>query len=308
MATALGHRRAWPLCVLGLFCGGLSSAVAGDPAEFTYRSSVNEVRLNFSVVDQNNHGVATLQASDFAVVDKDVIVRKFQSFARSDWKKLEVAILIDNSESVTPSSRKEIPDIANLVSETAGIPDENFSIFSFHDVEPLLLCAGDCRGSGAVERLAAGRAGGLTPLFDTIVFASEFLAKRVDDHAEKILIVISDGADTVSRNSGADAVDAALRHDVRLDCIDVHRPFELSRGSVVLESLANATGGRYFSTADGVRHAMNVILEDFRASYEIRYRLPSHIYGFHAVRILPTHDRNLQFRSRSGYYYPNQVP
>ncbi len=308
MAIALAHRRAWALCVLVLLCGGLSSAVAGDPGEFTYRSSVNEVRLNFSAIDQNNHGVATLQASDFAVVDKDVIVRKFQSFVRSDWTKLEVAILIDDSESVTSHLRQEIADIVNLVSETAGIPDENLSIFSFHDVEPLLLCAGDCRGSAAVERLAAGRAGGLTPLFDTIVFAADSLAKRADDHAEKVLIVISDGADTVSRNSLADAVNAALRHDVRLDCIDVHRPADSPEGSAILRNLANATGGRYFSAAEGAAHAMNVILEDSRASYEIRYRLPSHTYGFHAVRILPTHDRNLQFRSRSGYYYPNQVP
>ena len=71
--------------------------MGGDRPEFTYRTNTTEVRLNFSAMDQNNHGVATLQANDFAVVDKDVIVRNFQSFTRSDWTKLEIAILVDTS-------------------------------------------------------------------------------------------------------------------------------------------------------------------------------------------------------------------
>ncbi len=120
-------------------------------------------------MDQNNHGVATLQPNDFAVVDKDVIVHNFQSFTRSDWTKLEIAILIDVSESVTPRFRQEIADVLNLVSQTPGIPDENLAMFSFHGLQPALLCAGDCRASRAAEQLPARRAGALTPLFDTIV-------------------------------------------------------------------------------------------------------------------------------------------
>jgi hypothetical protein len=70
-------------------------------------------------MDQNNRGVATLQASDFAVVDKDVIVRNFQSFTRTDWTKLQIAILVDGSESVRPRFRQEIADILELMSQTA---------------------------------------------------------------------------------------------------------------------------------------------------------------------------------------------
>jgi hypothetical protein len=295
MATLVPYRRPWPLCSLLLFCAGISPAIAGDPAEFTYRTNATEVRLNFSATDQNNHGVATLQASDFAVVDKDVIVRKFESFTRSDWTKLEIAILIDGSESVTPRFRHEIADVLDLISQTAGILDENLSMFSFHGLEPALLCAGDCR------------AGGLTPLFDTIVFASDFLSHRRDAHAEKVLVVFSDGADTISRNSLAAAIDAALRNDVQVDCIDLNQPSHSSEGAAVLRNLASTTGGHYFPPPDGAAHAVDVILEDFRASYTISYRLPSQASGFHRVRILPTHDLNLQFRSRSGYYFPNRV-
>ena len=69
MAVLLSCRRRWPLLSVVLFCAGLSISVASDPAEYTYCTNPTEVRPNFSAMDQNNHGVATLQASDFAVVD-----------------------------------------------------------------------------------------------------------------------------------------------------------------------------------------------------------------------------------------------
>jgi Mg-chelatase subunit ChlD len=180
-------------------------------------------------------------------------------------------------------------------------------MFSFHGLQPVLLCAENCRASRSAERLPAGRAGGLTPLFDAIVYASEFLSHQGDAHAEKVLIVFSDGVDTSSRNSLRDAVDASLRSEVQVDCIDVNQQSHSSEGAGVLRDLAGATGGGYFSPPNGAIRALNAILEDFRTSYSVTYQLPSRTPGFHPVRILPTHNLNLQFRSRSGYYYPNQV-
>ena len=305
MAILVPCRRRWLLVAVVLFCSGLSMGVIGDPAEFTYHSTTSEVRLNFSVTDQNNRGVATLQASDFAVVDKDVIVRNFQSFTRTDWTKLQIAILVDVSESVRPRFRQEMADILELVSQTANLPEENLFIISFEGSHPVVLCAGDCRGSHAVERLPA-HAQGITPLFDTIVYAANFLAQHGDAQAEKILVVLSDGEDNLSGNSLGDTINASLRDEVQLDCIDVNKA-GWSQGAVALYKLASASGGRYFPPPGAATHALNAILDGFRASYTVTYRLPSHASGFHTVRILPTHNLNLQFRSRSGYYYPNQV-
>jgi len=307
MAIPVSGRLPWQILSLLLFCTGISPAMAGDPAEFTYHSNVNEVRLKFSAADQQNHGVATLQASDFAVVDKDVIVRNFQSFTRSDWTKLEIAFLIDASESVTPRFRQETADTLQLFSQTSGVPDENLSIFSFQGREPTLLCAGECRASHTANLLPAMRAGGLTPLFDTVVFASDFLSHRGDARAERVLIIFSDGADTISRNSLRDAVDAALKNEIQIDCIDLNRSASSREGAVALYTLAGATGGQYFPPSHASADALDTILESFRATYTVSYRVPRHASGFHTVRILPTHNVNLQFRSRSGYYYPNQI-
>ncbi len=304
MAKPLPARRPWPLLAPLLFWSGVATGQAVDPVDFTFHANVTEVRITFSASDQNNHGVATLQARDFAVVDKDIVVRNFQSFALSDWTKFEIAMVVDSSESVTPRFRQEMAGLGELVSQTAGVPDHNLSIFTFHGPNPVLLCAGDCRTSGAVGQLATAGAGGLTPLYDTLVFAANFLSVHGDANAGKVLILFSDGADTISRNSLHDALEASLRSEVQLYCIDLNNPQESSPGAAVLRGLAGTTGGRYFPPSQASQ-ALQVILEGLHASYRVSYRIPSQASGFHTVRILPTHNLNLQFRSRSGYYYPN---
>jgi VWFA-related protein len=307
MATLLSCRRHWPLLMLLVFCTGISAGVAGDRPEFTYRASANEVRLTFSATDQNDHGVATLQPSDFAVVDKGFIVRNFESFSRSDWTKIDVALLLDSSQSVAPHFNQEVAGILEIMTQTSGIPDENLSMFSFKAQNPALLCFGDCRASHASEGLPARPSGSMTPLFDTVVFSSDFLAHHGDADAEKVLILFSDGLDTISRNSLGDAIDVATMSEVQIYAIDLNPSSTYSAGTAVLRKLAGKTGGRYFAARDGTAAALNALLEDFKASYTISYQIPGHIPGFHEVWILPTQNRNLQFRSRSGYYYPNHI-
>src|SRR5579871_3883183 len=151
MAIPLSARSIWPTLLLTMFLAGTAPAVSGDQPDLTYRTGTSEVRLTFSAADQNGHGVATLQASDFAVVDTGFIVRDFHSFTRSDYSKLEIAILIDSSESVSPHVRKEIADTVELLAQTSGVPEENISLLSFQDAKPALLCSENCRASGVAE-------------------------------------------------------------------------------------------------------------------------------------------------------------
>ena len=307
MATLLSCRRRWPLLMLLVFCMGISAGIAGDRPEFTYRTSATEVRLTFSAADQNDRGVATLQPTDFAVVDKGFIVRNFESFSRSDWTKIDVGLLLDNSQSVAPRFNQEVAGILEIMTQTSGIPDENLSMFSFNAQNPALLCFGDCRAAHASERLPARASGSMTPLFDTVVFSSDFLAHHGDTDAEKVLILFSDGLDTISRNSLGDAIDVATMSEVQIYAIDLNRSSIYSPGTAVLRKLAAKTGGRYFAASDGTAAAMNALLDGFKASYTISYRVPGRTPGFHEVWILPTQNPNLQFRSRSGYYYPNHI-
>jgi Ca-activated chloride channel family protein len=296
-------------CRLFLFllgCSGLALGVPGDAPEITCRANVAEVRLTFSATDRNNHGVSTLHQKDFAVVDRDLVVRDFQSFTRSESTELDVTVLVDTSESVTHRLRQEIANVLQVISPGAGIPEEDVSLVSFHGVNPSLICAGNCHASRALDRLPSAQAGGPTPLFDSVIFAADLLAQRGDPDARKILILFSDGDDTISRHSAADAMEAALASEVRIYAVGLENTTYPSPGTSVLQNLAGATGGRFFTAREGTSKVLDAVLEDAHASFTVTYKLPNHVAGFHLIRILPTHDLNLQFRCRRGYYYPSR--
>jgi Mg-chelatase subunit ChlD len=215
-----------------------------------------------------------------------------------------VVVLIDTSESVTPQLRREITDVVRMISPTAWIPEQNFSLVSFHGIKPNLICEGNCEAFRALERLPAVEAGGLTPLFDSVVFAADLFAQRGDPDTRKVLILFSDGEDTISRHSAADAMEAALAGELRIYAVGLESSAYPSPGSAVLENLAGTTGGRFFAAREGTSKVLDAVLEDAHATFTVTYKLPSRAPGFHPVRILPTHDLNLQFRCRRGYYYP----
>ena len=94
-------------------------------------------------------------------------------------------------------------------------------------------------------------------MFDT-VFASDFLSPGGDAHAQKVLILFSDGIDTISRSSFGNSVDASIRNDIPVDCIHLTLRSGSSPGADVLRGLG-ATGGRFPLPNDASR-TLNVIL------------------------------------------------
>ena len=101
--------------------------------------------MTFSTTDQNNRVIATVQPSDFAIVDQDLVVRDFRSFSRSEYTRLDVAVLVDASGSVTPKFHQELSNVVQLIAQSDGVPDESFSVISFRDLKPSVVCAGNCR-------------------------------------------------------------------------------------------------------------------------------------------------------------------
>jgi VWFA-related protein len=287
-----------------MVCGGFGQTAA-TPEVTTFRADVSEVRLAFSATDRNGRVLAAIQPNDFAVVDQDLVVRDFRSFSRTEYTRLDVAVLLDASGSMTPRFRRELSNVVQLIAQSDSVPEECFSVISFRDLKPKLVCEGDCRNLGAQAPLSALQSGGMTPLYDTIVFASRLLARHGDLHTRKLLIVFSDGADTISLNSLTDAVASALNDDIAIYSVDVSAEPHTSPGTLVLRGLAANTGGRYFPVETGVAKVLDAVLEDFRATYTVAYKLPNYSAGFHQVRILPTHDLSLQFYCRRGYYYPS---
>jgi VWFA-related protein len=290
------------------FSGIADRAVAQStitPAELTLRSSVAEVRMTFSTTDQNNRVIATLQPRDFAIVDQNLVVREFRSFTRSEYTRMDVAVLVDASGSATSQFQQEMATALQVVAPSDGLPDEALSLISFRDLKSTVVCDGNCRSLTAAQAFPKIASGGQTPLYDSIVFGARLLARRNDPHTRKILLLFSDGADTISLKSLTDALNSALDSDVAIYSIDISPAPHVHPGTLVLRNLSFYTGGRYLPVEAGPAKILDAVLEDFHAAYTVSYRLPNHASGFHLVRILPTHDLGLQFHCRRGYYYPS---
>jgi len=291
------------------FCGamvcGAFAETAAIASDATFRADVSEVRVSFSTTDENDRVVDTVLPSDFAIVDQDMVVRDFRSFIRSEYSQLDVVVLVDTSESITPRFQQELAKVLEIIHRTGGVPEESFSIVSFNDVKPVVVCEGNCGKLKLDEQFLIVKSGGLTPLYDSMVFASRMLGRVDDQHTRKILVLFSDGADTISLKSFTEAMDSALENDVAIYSVDVSREPHAARGTMALRSFSANTGGRYFPVEAGTGKIIDAILEDFHATYTVAYKLPNRAAGFHQVRILPTHNLSLQFHCRHGYYYPS---
>jgi VWFA-related protein len=281
---------------------------APDATTATYRSTVSEVSVTFFATDENNHPLSALQTEDFAVVDDGTVVRQFRSLTRSDETALDVVVAVDASESVTPRFQTAMNAVLRLVSQTDLANDDSISVLSFAGLQPSVICAGDCRAPAAGEKLRALTAAGPTPLFDTLAYGADFISSHHTQSARPVLVLFSDGDDSISKASFRDALQAITAGGTLLYAVDVSQPGSRSRGSLVLQQLAGATGGRYFSLGDGSANVLQAALDDLRASYVVTYSLPNPAVGFHSLRILPKHNLSLRFHCRSGYYYGTSIP
>jgi len=279
-------------------------AQTADAPDPMYRSEVKEVRLTFFATDQHNDSVDTIVKSDFAVVDSDGVIRDFRSFGRSPETKLDLVVLIDCSESVLPRFQQEISDVLQLIGQSRWIADDKISLVSFRDSVPAMICSGDFRDSPLESRLATLDAGGQTPLYDAVELAGKLLQRRRDPAIRPVILLFSDGQDTISRTSAMDALASVLSADAPIYSVDLDSS-HLSKGTSVLRAFSSATGGRYLRVQDGGAKVLGALLDDLHSAYLLTYALPNQTAGFHPVRILPTHNLDLRYRCRRGYFYDN---
>jgi len=305
----LSHRQGWSLAlVASLFPCVFITGSANDAPVATYHTGASEVRVTFFATDQNNQLVDTVVKDDFAVVDGGMVIRDFRSLTRSNETALDVVAVVDTSESVAPRFHTAMNDVLQLVSERPLAGDDNISVLSFNGLRPLLLCTRDCRSPAAGQRLLAVKAAGPTPLFDALVYAANFSSGRRVPGVRQVLVLFSDGNDTISMTSAREALKAITASGALLYTVDLNESADASTGSIVLQRMADATGGRSFSVREGAVNVLQAALADLRASYVVTYPLPSHTAGFHSLRILPKHNLNLRFHCRSGYYYEDRIP
>jgi VWFA-related protein len=299
--------------ILVLFASTLVSAneVSSEASDLpTYRSSVTQVKVTFFATDGNNRPLDTVTPSDFAVVDNQRVVRSFRSFARSEENAIDLLALVDASGSVASRSGATRSAVLDLLGRAQSTPADTMSVLSFGGVSTAVLCSGGCRAPDALRPLETVKTGGATPLFDALIFAADFSSRHRRAGARLVLVLFSDGYDTISLHSPREAIQALTDAGVMIYSVDIGTP-GMSEGAMFLRRISDATGGRYFSPRismqQGAAAVLEAALEDLRASFVVTYDVPSREAGFHSLRLLPTHNLNLTFHNRNGYNYEPRV-
>jgi VWFA-related protein len=270
----------------------------------TYHHRVSEVRLVFFATDERNHSVNDLQKNDFAVIDDDAIIRDFRSFSRADLINLDVVVLMDSSQSVLPRLAQEITDVQQLISQWPWRSGDKVSVLSFSGIQTHLVCSEDCRSSFSADRIYSLPKGGATPLFDALKKAANILNARAQPDVWRVIVLFSDGDDTISSASLKEAVGTIQTSEAEVYAVDNGISERTSNGTTILKKIATDSGGRYLRINDGAVNIFKSVIDDLHSARVVTYALPPADTDFHSIRILPTHNLKLQFRCRSGYYYP----
>lgn len=275
---------------------------AADRDRYTIVTGTYEVQINFTASDRQGQVVETLHPSDVAVVDNGWIVRQFRSFRRTTEGPLNLVILIDTSDSMELWIPDEIAEVKNFVEDTAGKVQDRVSVLSFGGMEPRLICAGNCNGGAAEAQLDALRANGMTPLYDAIVAGLEVLKDESDPESRSAMVLFTDGIDSISMHSLQEALQTAQDLQAAIYTVTPGSAGSFpSRENPVLDFLAVNTGGLSFRLGKDVAEILREIRDDLHSGYVLTYELPGRPMGWHKVRVLPTCDPKLQFRSRQAY-------
>jgi len=300
--ASLSHRQGWSFAVLIAFLPSLLWARADkDVPQATYHTGTSEVRVTFFATNQTNRPVDAIREDDFAVVDGDLVIRNFRSLTRSDETKLDVVLLVDASESVASNFHAIADQVLRLIS--LNRPGDEVSVITFAGLQPEVICAADCSDAATQAKIRSLTPAGATPLFDSLAFSARYIADRHTPGVRQVLILLSDGSDTISGKSAPKALDAVIGAGALLYTVNPNRTSDNLRASFALQQMAEATGGRSFSAHEDAADILQTALADLRASYVVTYPLPSHEAGFHSLRILPKHNLSLRFHCRRGYFY-----
>ena len=293
------------VAALLLLCVAPIPLTAQDELAATLKLDVKLVNVFVNVTDANGAIVGGLTKEDFALFE-DGRQQNISLFERQSEMPLNISLAVDTSGSV----KKDLDEEANAARHfvrTILRPQDQMSVIQFAtDVRVLTgFTNKTSQIDGALARLRADYA---TALYDAICSGSAALGKR---EGRKVLVVVSDGDDTVQNSTYAEALEAALRNEVMVySLIDV--PIEASAGRSTggehaLITLAEQTGGKHYYVANGnLDKIFQRVSDDLRTEYLLGYYPKDQEPGrqFHriTVKIPRAAADSFEVRNRAGYY------
>jgi len=273
-----------------------------DQGRFVFKKQVQEVVLHATVVDEAGRLVTSLDRSAFSIYQNGQ-PETITSFRREDVP-VAMGIVIDNSGSMRDKRGRVNQAVVNLV-RASNTQDEvfvvNFSQTPYLDQD----FTSDVNLLQTALHQVSSR--GSTALYDAIVASNVHLRNnpRLD---KKILLLITDGQDNMSRETLEDALRKLQSNKgATLYAIGLTDQGMTRSGREALQNLAASTGGAAFfpQSLDEVDSITRTIAHDIRSQYTLAYNPGGNIgTGYQQIRVEargPAHT-HLVVRTRTGYY------
>jgi len=276
----------------------------------TYRVDVKLVNVSVTVTDDHGAPVSTLKKEDFEVLE-DGVEQKLAVFDRESALPLSIVLAIDASLSTRKDLKLE-QDAARAFAHSVLRPQDALAVYQFSEiVEDLVPFTSDLR---AIDRgIARVEVGSATALYDAIYLGSQSLIRR---QGRKVLVVITDGGDTMSRVGYQEALREAQQADALVYSI-IMVPIEASAGrntggEHALIQMSEDTGAKHYyaDTPQRIDRAFRRISDELRTQYLLGYyprqRLSASDFRRIDVKVTPPADADLELplhaRHRAGYY------
>jgi VWFA-related protein len=276
-----------------------------------FRSTVDVVSLNVTVVDNQNRYITDLNEGDFSVFEdgtrQDLIV-----FNRTSLP-IALSLLIDTSASMEtrlPTAQEAAVGFARQLrsQDLAEVVDFDSRVVTLqaftNDVSEL---------EQAIRRTSAG---GSTSMYNAIYIALKDLQKVVASAVEEIrrqaVVVLSDGEDTSSLLPFEEVLDLAKRSEtavytIALQAKDAPQTKGFREAEFVLRQFAQETGGRSFfpSRIEDLKDVYGQIADELSSQYSIGYasKNPRRDGAWRRI-VVQVARPQVVARTKRGYYAP----
>jgi len=274
----------------------------------TFKVDVKLVSVFVTVLDGQGAPVGNLQQDSFRIFE-DGHPEQIALFGRESQLPLSIVLAIDTSLSTRKDLRLEL-ESARRFSRSIMRPVDAMALFQFSEiVRQVVPFTPDLK---QIDRgIADIRSGAATAMYDAIYLAAEALEKR---HDRKVLVIITDGGDTVSKVDYQEALRAAQQAEAIIYSIIIV-PIAASAGrdtggEHALIQLSHDTGGKYYyaDSLERLDAAFDRISQELRTQYLLAYYPSRRVADsdFRRIQIQVTtgtaNDSPLTARYRTGYY------
>lgn len=273
----------------------------------TFKVNVKLVNVFVTVTDERGAPVASLKRDNFELRE-DGKEQKISVFDKESALPLSIVLAVDTSL----STRKDLPlELASARRFAHAIlrPIDALSVYQFSEIvnEVVPFTSDLSRIDRGIDRIRMGSA---TAMYDALFLGSQALEPR---QGRKVMVIITDGGDTMSKVDYKEAVRAAEEAEAILYSIIVV-PIEASAGrdtggEHALIQLSSDTGGKYFyaKSLSQLDDAFRQISDELRTQYLLAYYPSQRLSDSEFRRILVTVNglpasSNFKVRNRIGYY------